>query len=74
MKNIYTVIINRIIHDLKWVSIAVKAYESVFLWKSFNREVIYFGFESMENILLADTMPKRRFVELNDNFHALTII
>ena len=73
MENADSVIVHRIKHNFKWVSGAVKTNNSVFLRKPFNHLGAYIGFKRVKNVLSADIMPKRRFVELNDNIHKESI-
>ena len=69
MENADSVIVYWIKHNFKWVSGAVKTNNSIFFRKPFNHLGAYIGFKRVKNVLPADVVPKRRFVELNDNIH-----
>jgi len=73
MKNTDSVIIYHIVHNFKGVTGTVKTNGSVFFRKPLNRRRIHSVFNSVKNVLPADIMPKRRFVELNDDFHKESI-
>ena len=73
MENADGVIIYQIVHKFKRVAGAVKPDNGVLFRKPINGGGIYFGFKRVQNILLANMMPKRRLVELNNDVHASTI-
>ena len=51
----------------------VKTNNCMFLGKPLNRGVTYFCLKRVQDVFLADVMPKRRLVELNGNIHNQTI-
>jgi hypothetical protein len=63
------VFIKLIIHQFKHISGAVETNPDVFVFISFNWAVILVVLKSMVYVLSADTMPKRRVIELNNDFH-----
>jgi hypothetical protein len=63
------VFIKLIIHQFKHISGAVEANSDVFVFISFHWAVILVVLKSMAYVLSADTMPKRRVIELNNDFH-----
>jgi hypothetical protein len=67
VKNDNSVIVTRIIHNFKRIPGAVKTNNDVFFGKFVNRGGVYFGFENVQYVLSADTVPECRFVELNYN-------
>jgi len=74
MKNIDIVIINWIIHYFNRISATIKTDNRISFRKSLNGTGAYFTLKRMKNILFADTMPKSRLIELNDNIHRLNIL
>ena len=73
MENTDSVIVYQIVHKFKRIAGTVKPDNGVFFRKPLNCGGIYFCFQCVQNILPVNTMPKRRFVELNGNVHEATI-
>ena len=67
MKNVYRVIIYRIIQNFKRVTRAVKTNNRIFLSQPINRCIVYSVIISVQNILFTNIMIKCRFVELNND-------
>jgi len=73
MENIDTVTIDRIIHNFNRISGTIKADNSIFFRKSLNRTRTYFSFKRVQDVFLADVVPKRSFIKLDDNIHEVII-
>jgi len=73
MENVDTVIIDWIIHNFNRVSSTIKANNSIFFRKPLNGASTYFAFKRVQDVLLADVVPKRSLIELNDNIHEVII-
>jgi len=73
MKNVNSVIVNRVICNFKRISSTIKTNNSVLFRKFLNCCSIYLGFEGIHYVLFTEPMPKRRFVELDDNIHEVNI-
>jgi len=73
MKNIDTFIVNRIKDYFKRSPSTVKSNYCTFFRKFINGSLINPRVKRMKDILFANSVLKCRFVELNDNLHALII-
>jgi len=75
---IYAFIINKVVKDLKGITILVKTNEQIFifgmLFTFVKLGIISGSIKSPSNIRLTYAMLKSRRVELNDNVHYKTIV
>ena len=62
--------INFIIHQFEQVTSTVNAKSDVFIFQRLQRAVIYVMLKGVEDVLSADVVPKRSFVEFDVDFHA----